>query len=162
MADVDTKTNRVQVASLPPADSGRGIARLPDALMQSLGLAEGDLVAITGKRKTPARAIRAYNEDQGLDIIRMDGLIRILSCRWATVDTVTPARPRGASLRDDRELSAELPLILFTGTSHPMVALNTSLKGMFLSLAFRRARAVPQAAITICRSSPSTMNIKVN
>ena len=32
MVDSDTKTsNRVQVASLPPSDSGRGIARLPEA-----------------------------------------------------------------------------------------------------------------------------------
>ncbi|MBW0144126.1 CDC48 family AAA ATPase [Sphingomicrobium clamense] len=93
MADVDTKTNRVQVASLPPSDSGRGIARLPDALMQSLALSEGDLVAITGKRMTPARAIRAYNEDQGLDIIRIDGLLRsnagVGAGDFVTVDKAT-------------------------------------------------------------------------
>ena len=40
MATVDTMTRRVQVANLPPADSGRGIARLPVKLMQELGLAE--------------------------------------------------------------------------------------------------------------------------
>ena len=77
MVDSDTKTsNRVQVASLPPSDSGRGIARLPEALMARLGLSQGDLVAITGKRMTPARAIVSYGEDTGLDIIRIDGLLR--------------------------------------------------------------------------------------
>ena len=34
MATVDTMTGRVQVANLPPADSGRGVARLPIKLMQ--------------------------------------------------------------------------------------------------------------------------------
>ncbi|WP_407696338.1 CDC48 family AAA ATPase [Sphingomicrobium arenosum] len=78
MPDSDTKTkpNRVQVASLPPADSGRGLARLPAQLMDRLRLADGDVITITGKRTTPARAIRPYKDDTGLDIIRLDGLQR--------------------------------------------------------------------------------------
>jgi len=70
------KSRRVQVASLPPADSGRGFARLPDKLMDDLGLAEGDVIEIVGKRSTAARAIRPYGEDEGIDIIRLDGLQR--------------------------------------------------------------------------------------
>jgi transitional endoplasmic reticulum ATPase len=76
MADVETKTTRLQVANLPPADSGRGVARLPAKLMESLGLAEGAVIEIIGKRSTAARAIRHYGEDEGLDIIRLDGLQR--------------------------------------------------------------------------------------
>ena len=42
MADTDTidqaKSARLQVASLPPADSGRGLARVPAKAMASLGL----------------------------------------------------------------------------------------------------------------------------
>src|SRR6266576_1181631 len=80
MAETDTidraKTRKVQVASLPPADSGRGFARLPDKLMDELGLNEGDLIEIIGKRSTAARAIRPYGEDEGIDIIRLDGLQR--------------------------------------------------------------------------------------
>jgi transitional endoplasmic reticulum ATPase len=80
MADTDTidrvKSRKVQVASLPPADSGRGFARLPDRLMDELGLAEGDVIEIVGKRTTAARAIRPYGEDEGIDIIRLDGLQR--------------------------------------------------------------------------------------
>src|SRR5881628_3594352 len=71
-----TISRRVQVASLPPADSGRGFARLPDKLMDELGLSEGDVIEIVGKRSTAARAIRPYGEDEGLDIIRLDGLQR--------------------------------------------------------------------------------------
>src|SRR4029078_2157301 len=80
MPEADTiergKSRKVQVASLPPADSGRGFARLPDSLMDALGLSEGDVIEITGKRTTAARAIRPYGEDQGIDIIRLDGLQR--------------------------------------------------------------------------------------
>jgi transitional endoplasmic reticulum ATPase len=80
MADTDVaerpKTKRVQVANLPPGDSGRGIARLPDKLMKDLGLNEGDAIEIVGKRSTAARAIRPYGEDEGLEIIRLDGLSR--------------------------------------------------------------------------------------
>jgi transitional endoplasmic reticulum ATPase len=74
---IDRVTSRkVQVASLPPADSGRGFARLPDKLMDELGLNEGDVIEIIGKRSTAARAIRPYGEDEGIDIIRLDGLQR--------------------------------------------------------------------------------------
>ncbi len=74
---IDRVTSRkVQVASLPPADSGRGFARLPDKLMDELGLSEGDVIEIVGKRSTAARAIRPYGEDEGIDIIRLDGLQR--------------------------------------------------------------------------------------
>ena len=80
MPEADTidrvKSRRIQVASLPPADSGRGFARLPDRLMEDLSLNEGDVIEIVGKRLTAARAIRPYGEDEGIDIIRLDGLQR--------------------------------------------------------------------------------------
>ncbi len=76
MADVEIMARRLQVANLAPADAGRGVARLPVKLMTELGLAEGDVIAISGKRQTAARAIRPYGDDEGLDIIRLDGLQR--------------------------------------------------------------------------------------
>ena len=80
MAETDTidkaKSAKLQVASLPPADSGRGLARVPAKVMAELGLTEGDVIEIEGKRVTAARAIRPYNEDEKLDIIRLDGLQR--------------------------------------------------------------------------------------
>src|SRR4051812_14981955 len=80
MPEADTldrvRSRKVQVASLPPADSGRGFARLPDKLMDELALNEGDVIEIVGKRSTAARAIRPYGEDEGIDIIRLDGLQR--------------------------------------------------------------------------------------
>jgi transitional endoplasmic reticulum ATPase len=76
MADEEAGPGRLQVATMRPDDSGRGIARLPRAVMTRLGLAEGDVIEIVGKRSTPARAIGPYPEDEGLNIIRLDGLQR--------------------------------------------------------------------------------------
>ena len=76
MADEENKPTRLQVATMRPEDSGRGLARLPRRLMAELGLAEGDVLEIVGKRSTPARAVGPYSEDEGLDIVRLDGLQR--------------------------------------------------------------------------------------
>jgi transitional endoplasmic reticulum ATPase len=76
MADEEKAPRRLQVATMRPDDSGRGIARLPRTMMAELGLAEGDVVELIGKRSTPARAVSSYPEDEGLDIIRLDGLQR--------------------------------------------------------------------------------------
>jgi transitional endoplasmic reticulum ATPase len=76
MADEERQPTRLQVATMRPEDSGRGLARLPRRLMAELALGEGDVVEIAGKRATPARAVAPYPEDEGLDIIRLDGLQR--------------------------------------------------------------------------------------
>jgi transitional endoplasmic reticulum ATPase len=76
MADEERRAKRFQVATMRPDDSGRGLARLPRALMNELGLADGDVIELVGKRTTPARAVGPYPEDEGLSIIRLDGLQR--------------------------------------------------------------------------------------
>lgn len=76
MADEERKTIRLQVATMRPEDSGRGIARLPRATMTELGIAEGDVIELVGKRAAPARAVGPYPEDEDLSIIRLDGLQR--------------------------------------------------------------------------------------
>src|SRR5919112_2485087 len=111
LAETDTidrvQSRKVQVANLPPADSGRGFARLPEPLMDDLGLSEGDVIEIIGKRTTAARAIRPYGEDAGIDIIRLDGLqranagvgsadyveVRKASSKAATRVVFAPAQP---------------------------------------------------------------------
>src|SRR6187549_2876303 len=76
MADEEREPTKLQVATMRPEDSGRGLARLPRRVMTQLGLRDGDVVELTGKRSTPARAVGPYSEDEGLDIIRLDGLQR--------------------------------------------------------------------------------------
>ena len=55
---------------------GRGIVRFDTKNMKTLGVKEGDIVEIKGEKVTGAIAVRAYPADIGLDIIRMDGLMR--------------------------------------------------------------------------------------
>src|SRR5262249_10351207 len=76
MNDTQTRGRRIQVANARPEDSGSGLARIPAAVMQELGLTEGDVVEIIGKRSTPSRAVLSYREDEGLDLLRLDGLQR--------------------------------------------------------------------------------------
>ncbi|MET0269471.1 MAG: CDC48 family AAA ATPase [Sphingomonas sp.] len=78
MADAEDQApgRRIQVANARPDDSGRGLARLSRATLTALGLHEGDVVEIVGKRATPARAVLPYAEDEGLDLLRLDGLQR--------------------------------------------------------------------------------------
>ena len=70
------RTARLQVAAARQEESGHGIARLPKSAMADLGVTEGDVIEIEGKRITAARAVLAYPEDEGLQVIRLDGLQR--------------------------------------------------------------------------------------
>jgi len=76
MADSEAPSRKLQVANARAEDSGRGLAHVPRALMAALGLSEGDVIEIVGKRTTPSRAVAPYPEDEGLEIIRIDGLQR--------------------------------------------------------------------------------------
>jgi len=76
MADQATGGIRLQVAGAKSQDVGKGTARLSRAAIQSLGVREGDVIEIAGKRGTAAIALPPYMEDEGLDIIRLDGLQR--------------------------------------------------------------------------------------
>jgi len=55
---------------------GRGIVRFDSKHMAVLGVREGDIVEVHGKKRTGAIAFRSYPADIGLNIIRMDGLTR--------------------------------------------------------------------------------------
>lgn len=77
MADISTIPSvRLQVAAARQEESGNGFARLPRSALSALGVTEGDVIEIVGKRGTTARVMAAYAEDEGLDVIRLDGLQR--------------------------------------------------------------------------------------
>ncbi len=75
-AAVEDTVVRLQVAAARQEESGQGIVRMPRSAFQALGITEGDIVQITGKRDTVAIAMSAYDEDQSLSVIRLDGLQR--------------------------------------------------------------------------------------
>jgi transitional endoplasmic reticulum ATPase len=80
MADVAEKvkpgTVRLQVAALRQEESGQGVARLPRSAFQALGITDGDFIEIQGKKLTAAVAVPAYPEDEGVEVVRLDGLQR--------------------------------------------------------------------------------------
>ncbi|KQZ76427.1 AAA family ATPase [Sphingopyxis sp. Root214] len=78
MADaaVKEKLVKLQVANSRAEESGGGIARIPRSAMAELGVTEGDIVQISGKRQTASRVVLPYAEDEGLEVIRLDGLQR--------------------------------------------------------------------------------------
>jgi transitional endoplasmic reticulum ATPase len=63
MAD-EEKGVKLQVANMRRGTAAAAIARLPRSVMTSLGLSEGDVVELVGKRSTPARAVHPYPEDE--------------------------------------------------------------------------------------------------
>ncbi len=68
---------KLRVAELTGREEfGRGIARIDYTTMKQLGIKEGEVIEIEGKKKTGVIAIRAYPADVGLNIIRIDGLVR--------------------------------------------------------------------------------------
>jgi transitional endoplasmic reticulum ATPase len=76
MEEQGRKGSKLQVAGAKPQDVGTGTARLSRKSMQELGLREGEVIEIGGKRETAALALPPYAEDDGLDVIRLDGLQR--------------------------------------------------------------------------------------
>jgi transitional endoplasmic reticulum ATPase len=58
------------------ADVGRSIARVDERIMKKLDVKQGDILEIEGTKTTGVIAVRGYAEDQGLDIVRIDGLAR--------------------------------------------------------------------------------------
>jgi transitional endoplasmic reticulum ATPase len=76
MADQGQEGAKLQVAGAKPQDVGTGTARMSRKTMQNLGIREGEVVEMSGKRPTAALALPPYPEDEGLDVIRLDGLQR--------------------------------------------------------------------------------------
>ena len=77
---------------------GLGRARLDMKTRKELGVAVGQIVEITGKKMTVAKVFRAQQEDEGKDIIRIDGVLR--SNAGVSIGervTVTRADPQLAS-----------------------------------------------------------------
>ncbi len=67
---------RLQVAGAQQNDVGKGGARLSRQTFERLGIQPGALIEIEGKRPSVAIALPPYTADDGLNIVRLDGLQR--------------------------------------------------------------------------------------
>ncbi len=66
----------LRVIEARATDVDKGMARIDPALMDILGIEEGDTIVIEGKQKTVAIARKGLPEDANRGVIRMDGAIR--------------------------------------------------------------------------------------
>jgi transitional endoplasmic reticulum ATPase len=71
-----TQSIKLKVAEAVQDDVNKGIVRIDSNFMQKIGIRPGDIVEIKGERATVGIADRAYPGDIGLNIIRMDGVVR--------------------------------------------------------------------------------------
>ena len=57
-------------------DVGKGLVRLDPKDMSALGVQLGDVLEVTGKRSSVAKAAPAYAEERGKGLVQMDGILR--------------------------------------------------------------------------------------
>jgi transitional endoplasmic reticulum ATPase len=67
---------KLKVVEALSKDVGRALARMDPKDMEKLGMAIGDFVEITGKRKAVCKAMPVYRELRGQSRIQLDGLSR--------------------------------------------------------------------------------------
>lgn len=70
------ETLKRRVAEALSRDVGRGIVRLDPKDIQNFNAEIGDILEISGKKKTVAKVMPAYMEDRGKNIVQIDGIIR--------------------------------------------------------------------------------------
>ena len=111
------KELKLKVAEAIQDDVNKGIVRIDSSFLNEIEIRPGDIVEMEGERKTVAIADRAYPGDIGLNIVRMDGIIRknsktgigeIIKVRKANVKegkkvTIAPAR-KGIVIRASPEI----------------------------------------------------------
>ena len=73
---MDAIEKTLRVAEAKSKDAERGVARVDPGVMESLELTAGDLIQISGKRRTAAIVWPGYPEDAGRGILRIDGNVR--------------------------------------------------------------------------------------
>jgi len=66
----------LRVAETLSKDVGRGLARLDPNDLKKLGLEVGDIIQIEGKRTTVAKAMPAFSDARGKEIVQIDGITR--------------------------------------------------------------------------------------
>ncbi|MCZ7391986.1 MAG: CDC48 family AAA ATPase [Candidatus Methanoperedens sp.] len=71
-----TEKIMLRVAEAYHRDAGSGVAKIERDIMEKLGILSGDTVLIIGKEKACAIARPGYPEDEGNELIRIDGNIR--------------------------------------------------------------------------------------
>jgi transitional endoplasmic reticulum ATPase len=84
---------RLLVRESDKQSTGRSVCRLPYEIIKELGLSNGDLVELEGRRKTGAIVFPSV-PDKGHRIVRLDGLLRTNTGTSVGEEiTIRPLRP---------------------------------------------------------------------
>jgi transitional endoplasmic reticulum ATPase len=95
------------------SEVGLGRARIDTQTRKELGVEQGEIIEIVGKRSTAAKVFRATQEDEGKGVIRIDGILRSnanvsmgekvtvqkADIQPATKITIAPKLPEGKQIR---------------------------------------------------------------
>lgn len=77
MARKEDNTITLKVKEAMSKDVSRAIARVDPEDMKTLGVEAGDIIEVSGKRKTPAKVIPCYPDERNRKIIQIDGITRV-------------------------------------------------------------------------------------
>ncbi len=121
------KIATLRVADALQRDVGRGIARIDPKVVQELGLTSGDVVQITGKRKTNALCWPAHEQDYGKGTVRIDGYLR--NNAGVSIDDKVTIRKIDAKIAERLTLAPTEPLRIVGGEEY----LSQLLEGRVLS-----------------------------
>ena len=169
MVRILSKEVQLRVAKAKPRDVARANARIDEEGMAELGVSTGDVVEITGKKKTVAVVWPAYPEDQGMGIVRIDGTVRQnagmaindyvkvkkAEVRDANAVTIAPAATEisvdvdfAAFIKDrliDRPLlKGDTTLVMMLGRSVPFVVAKTIPIGIVRVVPETRVEVLPR------------------
>ncbi|MGD8352728.1 MAG: AAA family ATPase [Pseudomonadota bacterium] len=93
-------------------DEGKGLARIDTALLQQLGAMPGEVLQITGRRSTVARAAQLTANYTGQQLIQIDGITRdnaqVSIDEWVTVSKI-PFKGADTLLLAPVEAGAPIP-----------------------------------------------------
>jgi len=87
MSKTTTKDIALKVLEAYTRDVGRGVARIDYATMDAIKTCTGDIIEINGKKRTVAKCLPLYPNDEGKEMIRIDGMGRT-NCGIAIADKV--------------------------------------------------------------------------
>lgn len=124
MNDLHPEDLTLRVAESLGRDLGRGIARLDPADIDRLGIQIGDIVTLSGKRRSVAKVMPAYPEARGKGIVQIDGLTR--SNTGAQLDESLEIAPASTQ----RAESIVLAPLEFTPTERDLPYIGTLLDGL--------------------------------
>jgi len=70
------KTAKLRIKRLEPSRSGRSLCYVDQSIMESLGIATGDIIEINGRKRTAGIVVASF-ADRGKEIIRIDEIQRL-------------------------------------------------------------------------------------